>query len=295
MKRVMQQFHDRITQRFQEYDEKLQEKRQKCKEQCDKEIQKIILKDKIEKELTEKFATLQTDIQSDAIPTCVCEKSIADKVEKGCLRCGYGLGSVAPMIGLTGSVAVNVWKTTEIAAVIAAAEKFGAAKGAAAGLKAGVDAVISKLSSLLSVSTIDDKALGLVINATNYNNTEYIFKAIYNKFRVSCLGGAPGPGGFTAAPTDQAFCNTVDKLVFGQGKVRVQTSIPGSIQKAVNQIVTEAKSAAVSETANVTTRQTAVFESRNLAAVNATYASSQTAIIASVVAILVIVLVMKYY
>ncbi|KOB87524.1 hypothetical protein PFDG_03709 [Plasmodium falciparum Dd2] len=70
MKRVMQQFVDRTTQRFHEYDERMQSKRMQCKEQCDKEIQNIILKDKLEKELMDKFATLQTDIQSDAIPTC---------------------------------------------------------------------------------------------------------------------------------------------------------------------------------------------------------------------------------
>ncbi|KYN92979.1 rifin, partial [Plasmodium reichenowi] len=45
MKKVMQQFDDRASQRLREYDERLQEKRKKCKERCDKEIQKIILKD----------------------------------------------------------------------------------------------------------------------------------------------------------------------------------------------------------------------------------------------------------
>ncbi|CDO61956.1 rifin, partial [Plasmodium reichenowi] len=71
MKRVMQQFGDRTTQRFKEYEERMKTARQKCKEKCDKEIQKIILKDKLEKELTEKLFTLQTDISTDDIPTCV--------------------------------------------------------------------------------------------------------------------------------------------------------------------------------------------------------------------------------
>ncbi|KOB89681.1 hypothetical protein PFDG_05234, partial [Plasmodium falciparum Dd2] len=56
--------------------------KQKCKDECDKEIQKIIIKDKLQKELMHKFATLHTDIQSDAIPTCVCEKSLAVKGER---------------------------------------------------------------------------------------------------------------------------------------------------------------------------------------------------------------------
>ncbi|EWC78592.1 surface antigen [Plasmodium falciparum UGT5.1] len=96
MKEVMQQFDERTSQRFREYDERMQEKRQTCKEQCDKDMQKIILKDKIEKELTEKLSALQTDISINDIPTCICEKSLADKVEKNCLKCGgdirYGAG-----------------------------------------------------------------------------------------------------------------------------------------------------------------------------------------------------------
>ncbi|ETW47836.1 hypothetical protein PFMALIP_04093 [Plasmodium falciparum MaliPS096_E11] len=130
MKRVMQQFHDRTTQRFQEYDEKLQEKRQIYKDKCDKEIQKIILKDKLEKQMAQQFSTLHTDIQSDAIPTCVCEKSLADKVEKGCLRCAQNLGGVAPGWGLLSGFGYVTW-SQYISGI--------AAKDAAdAGLKAGV-------------------------------------------------------------------------------------------------------------------------------------------------------------
>ncbi|KNG74074.1 rifin [Plasmodium falciparum IGH-CR14] len=109
MKRVMQQFHDRTTQRFQEYDEKLQEKRQICKDRCNKEIEKIILKDKIEKELTETFATLNTNITNEDIPTCICKKSVADKIEKTCLKYGGALGGgVMPGLGLIGGNSVYV-------------------------------------------------------------------------------------------------------------------------------------------------------------------------------------------
>ncbi|KNG74067.1 rifin [Plasmodium falciparum IGH-CR14] len=141
MKRVMQQFEDRTTQRFHEYDEKMQSKRIQCKERCDKEIQKIILKDKLEKELMDKFATLQTDIQSDAIPICVCEKSIADKVEKGCLRCvGVFGGGVMPGFGTIGGTALyalNQLKPAVFKAAIKAALEEGAAEISAAGIEAG--------------------------------------------------------------------------------------------------------------------------------------------------------------
>ncbi|CZT99701.1 rifin [Plasmodium falciparum NF54] len=109
MKRVMQQFHDRTTQRFHEYDDRMIEKRQKCKDRCNKEIEKIILKDKIEKELTETFATLNTNITNEDIPTCICKKSVADKIEKTCLKYGGALGGgVMPGLGLIGGNSVYI-------------------------------------------------------------------------------------------------------------------------------------------------------------------------------------------
>ncbi|SPJ08448.1 PIR protein [Plasmodium sp. DRC-Itaito] len=76
MKSVMQQFEDRTSQKFQEYAERMKEKRQKHKEERDKNIQKIIEKNKM-------------------------EKSLAEKVEKGCLKCGCALGGgVLPVWGL---------------------------------------------------------------------------------------------------------------------------------------------------------------------------------------------------
>ncbi|SOS80089.1 PIR protein, putative [Plasmodium sp. gorilla clade G1] len=99
MKSVMQDFDRQTSQRFEEYSERMIKNGQKCKEQCEKDIQKIILKDKLEKELTEKLSTLQTDISTNDIPTCVCEKFVTDKTEKLCLQCGYGLGSNVPLVG----------------------------------------------------------------------------------------------------------------------------------------------------------------------------------------------------
>ncbi|SOS81752.1 PIR protein, putative [Plasmodium sp.] len=104
MKKLMDDYNLQTSQRFNEYDERMIKNRQKCKEQCNKDIQKIILKDKLEKELTEELSTLQTDICTNDIPTCVCEKSLADKTEKLCLKCGYGLGSNVPLVGLINGV-----------------------------------------------------------------------------------------------------------------------------------------------------------------------------------------------
>ncbi|SPJ10050.1 rifin PIR protein,putative [Plasmodium sp. DRC-Itaito] len=109
MKSVMEHFNKQTQQRLHEYEDRMKEKRKQCKDKCDKEIQKIILKDKLEKELMDKFATLHTDIQSDAIPTCICEKSIADKTEKFCLNCGKNMGAIAPWWGLVCGAGYAGW------------------------------------------------------------------------------------------------------------------------------------------------------------------------------------------
>ncbi|ETW52316.1 hypothetical protein PFUGPA_05929 [Plasmodium falciparum Palo Alto/Uganda] len=106
MKDVIKEFNDRTAQRFEEYNERMQVKKNQCKEQCDKEIQQIILKDKIQKELTERFSALETKIDTNDILTCICEKSVADKVEKTCLKCGRILGTAVPELSLIGGIAV---------------------------------------------------------------------------------------------------------------------------------------------------------------------------------------------
>ncbi|ETW32268.1 hypothetical protein PFFCH_00318 [Plasmodium falciparum FCH/4] len=92
MKEVMENFIKQTQQRFHEYDERMVEKRMQCKDKCDKEIQKIILKDKLEKQMAQQLTTLETKIDTNDIPTCVCEKSMVDKMEKNCMKCAQNLG-----------------------------------------------------------------------------------------------------------------------------------------------------------------------------------------------------------
>ncbi|KNG75274.1 rifin [Plasmodium falciparum IGH-CR14] len=115
MKRIMQQFDERTSERFHEYDERIQEKRKTCKEQCEKDIQKIILKDKIEKELKQNLDALHADITTKDIPTYVFEKSLSGKLEKTCLKCTYGLGSNVPLLGLINGV--GIYATAQSAAM----------------------------------------------------------------------------------------------------------------------------------------------------------------------------------
>ncbi|KNG73902.1 rifin [Plasmodium falciparum IGH-CR14] len=234
MKSVMQQFVDRTSQRFEEYEERMKEKRQKCKEQRDKNIQKIIHKDKMEKKL-------------------------AEKIEKGCLRCGCGLGGVAASVGLFGGLGIYGWKTTATATATELAKeavKDGAMAATikAAGAEAFKSAVIEGIEKEFGVSILD-----------------------------SCLFGGSGPA------TDNSICTWV---MTKQGAARViqgnQFSTQETIKVAVKSIVTDAKT--VAETAVKKATDEAIKNST--AAAESTYAGCQTAIIASVVAILVIVLVM---
>ncbi|ETW45474.1 hypothetical protein PFNF135_00395 [Plasmodium falciparum NF135/5.C10] len=290
MKRVMQQFVDRTTQRFHEYDERMKTTRQKCKDKCDKEIQKIILKDKLEKELTENFVTLQTDIQSDSIPTCICEKSLEDKMEKECLKCAQNLGGiVAPSTGVLGEIAalaVNAWKTEAIVAATQEAIAKGAAKGLAAGAQAGIKTVMDELYKHFGLSAVDVKKLGLVFDTENYTNVLLINGSIQNEYsRLGCASTL-----LSRVPMEP-ICTSVE-----EGIVAPRAGIGGSpknfIKTTVETIVKNAKKAAHAKAADVAAAKTPEFTTRNIAAVEAATTPYYTPIIASIIAIEVIVLIM---
>ncbi|SOV80439.1 rifin PIR protein, putative [Plasmodium reichenowi] len=204
MKEVMENFSKQTQQRFEEYDNRMIEKRKQCKDKCDKEIQKIILKDKLEKELMDKFATLQTDIQSDAIPTCICEKSVADKVEKGCLRCGGVLGGgIAPSVGLLGTVTIGAWINSATAAAIELATKKG--------IEEGIKAVITKITESKAIFSMVFKGdWSTFITKAHYDTASGLVKAVTNAM------DSIGKGCSTETP-DKFVCSSLssDKAWFG--------------------------------------------------------------------------------
>ncbi|EWC79171.1 surface antigen [Plasmodium falciparum UGT5.1] len=264
IKSVMDNFNKQTEQRFHEYDNRMQENRQKCKKKCDKVIQKIILKDKIEKELSEKLATLQTHIQSDSIPACVCEKSVADKIEKGCLKCGGVFGGIAPSVSLLGGIGqlgLNVWKT----AAIKAATKEAIAEATDAATQAGVDAVVSKLKELL-ITWVGKDALDLspIVSKSNFKYPTVLLERAKELFGEACSNGK---GGTTS------FCNS---YIYYSGE---NTFHPIAQVGATTYDTTFAS-------------QKPLLEAAKVGAVESTYGSCQTAIIASIVTIVVIVLIM---
>ncbi|ETW57200.1 hypothetical protein PFUGPA_00687 [Plasmodium falciparum Palo Alto/Uganda] len=268
MKALMQNFDRQTQQRFHEYDERMVEKRMQCKDKCDKEIQKIILKDKLEKQMKQELTTLETKITTDDIPTCVCEKSIADKVEKGCLKCTQNFGGiVAPSSGVLAGIvegALSVWKP---AAIIAA--KDAAAKAASdAAIEAGIKAVILKIEQFLKPFTKKEGLVNFtsVVNKSNFKCPTALFQNAKELLRDSCI-----PNKETKSTS--VFCNSVIKY---RGESTFETF---------------AQAGATAYDAEFGTKSVEL-EAANVGAVEATYASYQTAIIASIVAIVVIVLIM---
>ncbi|ETW53169.1 hypothetical protein PFUGPA_04797 [Plasmodium falciparum Palo Alto/Uganda] len=260
MKSVMQQFVDRTSQRFEEYQERMKEKRQKRKEQCDKNIQKIIHKDKM-------------------------EKNLAEKVEIGCLRCGCALGGVATGVGIFGTVAVKELTKAAIAKAVVVAKEAGMAAAKAEGAAAGKEFVIAKLQEM-GISTLRGNVFESLFTANTYPNASEIAYAINNQYSPSsCI--------FVSSGTRQAFCTWVTEQSKSVANIREMlqgnsVSYTKVTEKAVGTIVTDAKKAAGEAT------EKAIEEviQRSTAAVESTYASCQSAIIASVVAIVVIALVM---
>ncbi|EUR82663.1 hypothetical protein PFBG_00008 [Plasmodium falciparum 7G8] len=293
MKAVMQDFDRQTSQRFEEYNERMMKNRQKCKDKCDKEIQKIILKDKLEKELMDKFATLHTDIQNDAIPTCVCEKSVADKVEKGCLRCTQNLGGiVAPSSGVLGGIAegaLSVWKAAELVTAKKLAAEAGAAMGKAAGDIEGAAKVIELIELKFHIKKLTIVSLDSIIDANTYTKSSLISGIIQGEYEGSgCRSIFSLPG------TNKPFCT------FMNGRIEATSRAVGGrgfdptkfIETNVEEAVAKGTQAAETEAAKVTLSKTVEFEAAKKGAIETSCMGYQTTIIASIVAIVVIVLIM---
>ncbi|CDO61798.1 rifin [Plasmodium reichenowi] len=268
MKRVMQQFEDRTSQRLRDYDDRMVEKRKQCKERCDKESQKIILKDKLEKQMAQHFNTLQTDIQSDAIPTCVCEKSVADKIEKGCLRCGGVLGGgVAPSIGLLGGIGEGAISVLQPLALKAARE-LAIAEATDLATQEGMKAVILKIQELSSYFIGERGFFDLrpIVTPSTFNNYDALIETADKLFGKACIIDE-------SKNITSSFCNST--ICEGGGKTLKSWVKAGSdaFEKTLES-------------------QTPVLTEAKVGAVNTTYAGYHTSIIASIVAVVVIVLIM---
>ncbi|SOV80411.1 rifin PIR protein, putative [Plasmodium reichenowi] len=243
IKSVKQQFYDRTSQRFEEYEERMKEKRQKHREERDKNIQKIIDTDKR-------------------------EKSLAEKIEKGCLKCGCGLGGVAASVGLFGGLGVYGWKTAATNAAIAEAT----AKGA----EEGVKVLIHKLNEELALEKLFGHSLEQFITTENYLNETIIIGHMEKEYQI-CFA------------TESTWENIVRYYSYKSMSVteRIRTALP---EAKIS--VGDAVKRASEETLRVTKSQMASLEAGELKTIADTSYYSYSAIGYSVLAILIIVLVM---
>ncbi|SCM18798.1 PIR protein, putative [Plasmodium sp.] len=293
MKSVMENFDKQTQQRFEEYDERMKTTRQKCKDQCDKEIQKIILKDKLEKQMAEQLTTLDTKITTEDIPTCICEKSLADKVEKGCLRCGSVLGgAVMPGFGAIGGstlYALNPLKPTAISNAIAAALELNADKISAASIKAGNahgTKIVTYFLEKWGIKVFCPDLFKSIGTTTRYTNAEEIANSILGKFNANCMSLDTG---FKAS----AGCNEIN-INFGIFPIDGSRGPPANyiIPKMIKELVGEATQGAAEVAKQANESVTAAITKKQTALIEAGFNNSITSIYASIIAILIIVLIM---
>ncbi|ETW58128.1 hypothetical protein PFMC_05975 [Plasmodium falciparum CAMP/Malaysia] len=204
-------------------------------------------------------------------------KSLAEKLEKGCLRCGCGLGAVAASVGIFGTVAINIWKPGAITAAIEKALELKSAYISATANAAATAKVIELVNSKFGVSTLGVQRLETLFTAKNYTVVTNITEAVHKQFDSTCM---------TSGNVDpKSICTLAWQYSESGGN---GGSVYNSIKTGVENIVSQAET--VAERAVKTATEEVIQSST--AAVDAKYVICQNAIIASVVAILIIVLVM---
>ncbi|SPJ11722.1 rifin PIR protein,putative [Plasmodium sp. DRC-Itaito] len=138
MKKVMKKFQDRTSERLREYDERMKEKRQKHKEERNKNIQKIIEEDKR-------------------------EKSLAEKIEKGCLKCGCALGGgVLPVWGLVS----GLWYAT----LSQHATKLALQEGIKKGLQVGLVEIKNIFRKTYVSSAVPEISVDQMLSSEKFTN-----------------------------------------------------------------------------------------------------------------------------
>ncbi|KNG78111.1 rifin [Plasmodium falciparum IGH-CR14] len=264
------------------------EKRKQCKDQCDKDIQKIILKDKIEKQMAQQLTTLETKIDTDDIPTCICEKSLADKVEKTCLRCGsvFG-GGIAPSVGLLGGIgeaAISAWKV----AALKAAARYAASKGAAEGLAAGKAAGMNVVTGVLRTRGIEQycpEIFEQIQKIQRFTDLKNFVGAIINKHDKICAIKTSG---------ENYMCTQFDTQLGAYVSGVNDTGPPPHtvIKNLLDFVAGKAELTANAEAADVTSKITTQLRTEQTNVINTIYGSWETTITASIIAIVVIVLIL---
>ncbi|SOS79534.1 PIR protein, putative [Plasmodium sp. gorilla clade G1] len=238
MKSVKENFDRQTSQRFEEYDERMFKNRQKCKEQCDKDIQQIILKDKM-------------------------EKSLEEKIEKGCLKCGCGLGGVALSVGIFGALAVN--ELTKAATAVAVQK----------GIDEGIKVAIFELNDIFGLESLlgAEKVLQ-IITPSNFNNPTLLGQLVQRTYNTMCL------------TTEESYTNNL--LCFLKSSLKTEV-------KVTTFIAQNARNAAIKAGAK-TTELTPGYITEEVGKVTSTAAIiSNPIVIAFIVIVIVVIILIVIY
>ncbi|SOS77273.1 rifin [Plasmodium sp. gorilla clade G1] len=250
MKEVMENFNRQTSERFHEYDERMQVKRQKYKEQYDKDIQTIILKQKIQKELTETLSALETNIDMNDIPTCVCENCMAHKTENFCLNSGRNLGVALPGLGILGAYGTH----SMVQAAIASGIDFATKEGIKAGTQAGIQAAIKGVTNKFLLETLGGKTLQTVITSKTYNKPMFFVQKIMEEYYTMCET--------TYAHQNTLLCTYPSLSKSGNPTMLITTNaraIATEASKAATKMTTETTKAITAEKTAEATSASAIF------------------------------------
>ncbi|SOV84198.1 rifin PIR protein, putative [Plasmodium reichenowi] len=105
------------------------------------------------------------------------EKSLADKIEKGCLRCGCALGGgVLPIWGLVGGLWYATWS------------QYVTQKALAAGIEKGITTVVSELKDVAQSFSRINIHISEMVNAETYRCPNSLTTSIYAAKENACVG-----------------------------------------------------------------------------------------------------------
>ncbi|CDO61662.1 rifin [Plasmodium reichenowi] len=247
IKSVKEKFDRQTSQRFEEYEQRMKDKRQKRKEKRDKNIQEIILKDKM-------------------------DKSLSEKIEKGCFRCGCGLGGVAASVGLFGGLGIYGWKSAATATAISKVAAAAKAQGDAAGVKA----LIKGLGDELGIQNLFDSTFAKAITPNNYFCETLVFDEIKIFYK-------------SLSEKELTFENYP---MFYSYRTKQEAELNGLLAQYAKSSVEEAVEEATNVTTKFTESQMETLQGGKLAEITTASTQLYSAIGYSVLTILIIVLVL---
>ncbi|SOV78339.1 rifin PIR protein, putative [Plasmodium reichenowi] len=230
MKSVKEIFDRQTSQRFEEYEERMKGKRQKRKEERDKNIKKIIDKDKM-------------------------EKSLAEKVEKGCLRCGCALGGgVLPVWGLVSGLWYATWS------------QYVTQKAIQKGIEEGIATVVTQLEDLTRPFFSSPIDISGMVNAKTYRSSQALYTSIYREIQKVCDGSI----------VQEQVCTTV-----GGKPLLFTTDVINATAKGID----ASKSAQAKELAELTAKSSHIYSAIGY---------SVLAILIIVLVMIIIYLILRY-